>query len=297
MNKEYREFLLSKAPIASSGGFDPPSSPHESLKPHQVDIATWAIKQGQAAIFASFGLGKTRIQLQIAKWLHEFTGGRVLIVAPLGVRQEFTRNDGPAMGMRIVYCRTNAEVEAADTPFVITNYERIRDGNIDPSQFDGSLLDEASCLRSYGTLTTQRFVELFAGCPYRFLATATPCPNDYIELINYSHYLGVMDRGQALTRWFQRDSKEAGNLQLYPHEEERFWLWVATWGVFVSKPSDLGHDDTGYSLPEMSVNWHVADVDYKRASSEMDSRGQRRLIPKTSGGVQEVAKERRETLV
>ncbi len=294
---EYESFLKSKAPIAVAGGFDPPSPPHRSLKPHQIDICYWAIKQGQSAVFAAFGLGKSRIQLQLLKWVHEKTGKKVLIVAPLGVRQEFTRNDGPAMGIKIAYCRTDAEVAAADTPYIITNYERVRDGAIDVSRFGGASLDEASCLRSYGTLTTQTFCELFQSVPYRFLATATPCPNDYIEIINYAHFLGVMDRGQALTRWFQRDSKEAGNLQIYPHEEERFWLWVATWGVFVSSPADLGHDATGYDLPKMTVKWHVATVDFARAASEMDNRGQRRLIPKTSGGIQEVAKERRETLV
>jgi len=294
----YHAFLKTKAPIAVAGGFDPPSPHHESLKPHQVDSCYWAIRQGQAAIFKSFGLGKSRVQLQLLKWCHEHTGKPVLIVAPLGVRQEFTRNDGPAMGMVIKYCRNDAEVAEAikETPYIITNYERVRDGNIDVSQFGAVSLDEASCLRSYGTKTTQTFVELFAPVPYRFLATATPCPNDYIELINYAHFLGVMDRGQAMTRWFQRDSKEAGNLQIYPHEEQRFWLWVATWGLFVSQPSDLGHDNEGYALPEMKVHWHVAIVDYARAQTEQDNRGQRRLIPKTSGGVQEVAKERRETV-
>ena len=293
---DYQAFLKSKAPIAKEGGFDPPSDHHKSLKPHQIDVVRWAAKQGQSAIFASFGLGKSRMQLQLLKWAHELTGKKVLLVAPLGVRQEFTRSDGPAMGMKVVYCRTDSEVAACESPYIITNYERIRDGNIDPQQFGACSLDEASCLRSYGTKTTQQFCEIFQGVEYRWLATATPCPNDYIELINYAHYLGVMDRGQAMTRWFMRDSKEAGNLQIYPHEETRFWLWVATWGMFLSAPSDLGHADEGYKLPSMSVHWHIANCDYARAHKEQDDRGQRRLIPKTSGGIQEVAKERRETI-
>jgi DNA modification methylase len=295
---DYQAFLTSKAPIAVAGGFDPPSRPHRSLKPHQIDIAVWMIRQGQAAAFASFGLGKTRIQLQVAKWIHQKTKQKVLIIAPLGVRQEFTRNDGPAMGMKVTYCRNNEEIQAAKTPFIITNYERVRDGQIDASQFGGVLLDEASCLRNYGTKTSQMFVEKFSATPYRFLATATPCPNDFIELINYADFLGVMDRGQSMTRWFQRDPNEAGNLQLYPHEEERFWLWVATWGLFVSRPSDLGHEDEGYALPKLNVHWHSVTVDYKRAAQEIDKRnGQRRLLPKTSGGIQEVAKERKHTIV
>jgi DNA modification methylase/Arc/MetJ family transcription regulator len=293
----YNDFLLSKAPVAVATGFEPPTKPHRSLKPHQVDIATWMIRQGQAAAFASFGLGKTRIQLQVAKWVRQKTGQKVLFIAPLGVRQEFTRNDGPAMGMKVEYCRNDAEIAKARTSFIITNYERVRDGQIDVSQFAAVLMDEASCLRNYGTKTSQMFVQLFADTPYKFLATATPCPNDFIELINYADFLGVMDRGQSMTRWFQRDSEEAGNLTLYPHEEERFWLWVATWGLFVSRPSDLGHDDEGYSLPRLNVHWHPITTSYKRAVEEVDKRnGQRRLIPKTSGGIQQVAKERKHTV-
>ena len=129
-------------------------------------------------------------------------------------------------------------------------------------------MDEASCLRNYGTKTSQEFSTIFKGVDYRFLATATPCPNDYIELVNYADFLGVCDRGQALTRWFARDSSEAGNLKLYPHEEERFWLWVASWGVFVRSPADLGHDDAGYALPPINVHWHDVTTDYKRAAKE-----------------------------
>ncbi|MFG0260992.1 MAG: SNF2-related protein, partial [Novipirellula sp. JB048] len=272
----YTDFLLSKAPVAVASGFEPPSKPHRSLKPHQVDISTWMIRQGQAATFASFGLGKTRIQLQVGKWIHQHTRGKVLIIAPLGVRQEFTRNDGPAMGMKVQYCRNDAEIAAANTPYVITNYERVRDGNIDVSVFAGVLMDEASCLRNYGTKTSQMFVRLFADTPFKFLATATPCPNDFIELINYADFLGIMDRGQSMTRWFQRDSEEAGNLQLYPHEEERFWLWVATWGQFFYRPTDHGQDQTGNALPKQNVQWHVVSTSYERASQEIHKRNRHR---------------------
>ena len=151
----YSEFLRSKIPMPSMDGFVPDTQCPEWFKPHQVDCCHWAIQKGRAALFESFGLGKTCQQLQLAKWVHEKTGGKFLIIAPLGVRQEFTRNDGPRMGMNVVYCRTDAEVAAADTPFIITNYERVRDGGINPRQFAGASLDEASCLRSYGTKTTQ----------------------------------------------------------------------------------------------------------------------------------------------
>jgi hypothetical protein len=130
---------------------------------------------------------------------------------------------------------------------------------------------------------------------YRFVATATPSPNEFIELINYADFLGVMDRGQAMTRFFQRDSKKAGNLQLYPHEEQRFWLWVASWAVFVNKPSDLGYDDTCYAMPEMLVHWHEVEGDQGKPGAFIDSYGQPLLFEKPGGGIKHVSKQRRKT--
>lgn len=292
---DYHEFLISKIPTIPQQGFTPETPCPEWFKPHQQDICQWAIEKGRSALFESFGLGKTVQQLQLGKWVHEHTGGKFLFVAPLGVRQEFTQNDGPRMGMQVVYCRTDAEVAACESPYVITNYERVRDGGIDPSQFAGASLDEASCLRSYGSLTTQTFVELFKNIPYRFVATATPSPNEFLELINYAHFLGVMDRGQALTRFFQRDSKKAGNLTLYPHMEEQFWLWVASWAVFVNRPSDLGYSDEGYDLPELQVHWHEVQADQGQPGEFRDSFGQALLFEKPGGGIKHVAKNRRKT--
>jgi hypothetical protein len=200
------------------------------------------------------------------------------------------------MGLKIQYCRTDAEVEAADTPYIITNYERVRDGGIDPSQFTGASLDEASCLRSYGSLTTQTFSEVFRCVEYRFVATATPSPNEFLEIINYADFLGVMDRGLAMTRFFQRDSKKAGNLQLYPHEEKNFWLWVASWAVFLNSPADLGYDATGYDLPPMQVEWHEVDAPTEAPGSMCDSWGQPLLFEKPNAGIQHVSKQRRRTL-
>jgi len=289
----YQEFLRSKMPVVESDGFEPKTDCQEWFKDR--DCVNWAIRKGRAALFESFGLGKTVQQLQLCKWIHEHTGGKVLIIAPLGVRQEFTRNDGPRMGMKVTYCRTDAEVDAADTPYIITNYERVRDGQINPKRFAGACLDEASCLRSYGTKTTQQFAMLFRDVPYRFVATATPSPNEFIELINYADFLGVMDRGQAMTRFFQRDSKKAGNLQLYPHEEQRFWLWVASWAVFVHKPSDLGYDDSGYAMPDLDVKWHEVEGEQGEVGSCVDSRGNAMLFEQTGAGIKHVAKQRRKT--
>lgn len=292
---DYIEFLKSKVPVTEGDGFEPQSKCMDWFNPHQVDVVEWAIRKGRAALFESFGLGKTVQQLQLAKWVHEHTGQKFLIVAPLGVHREF-RIDAGKMGLEIAYCRTTEEVNATCTSYVITNYERVRDGGIDVSQFGGVSLDEASVLRHFGTKTSQNFTRLFRNIPFRFVATATPSPNDFIELINYADFLGVMDRGQAMTRFFMRDSKEAGNLQLYPHEEYRFWLWVASWAVFVTRPSDLGYDDARYDLPEMRVHWHEVHAELPPAGTHTDKDGTPLLFERPQGGITKVAAKRRETL-
>ena len=162
------DFLKSKIPQAESMGFDPPCAAHDSLMPHQRDIAAWAVRGGRRAVFASFGLGKTRINLQVASWVTDFTGGRYLIVAPLGVRQEFTLADGPAMGVTVDFVRTSEAVRASGCRIFITNYESVRDGRIDLSLFVGAGLDESSVLRSYGSKTFQTFIEIFKQVKYRF---------------------------------------------------------------------------------------------------------------------------------
>lgn len=294
--ESYLAFLRAKIPQAEVCGFEPQSAPHPSLFPHQRDIATWAIRGGRRAVFANFGLGKTRIHLQIATWVTEQTGGRFLIIAPLGVRQEFTMSDGPAMGLHIEYVRTNAEVQAATARVLITNYERVRDGGIDLDQFEGVGLDEASVLRSFGSQNYQAALKWGRKVRYRFVFTATPSPNRYKELIHYSAFLGVMDSGDALTRFFQRDSEQAGNLTLYPHMESAFWAWMASWATFIQKPSDLGYSDEGYDLPKMEVHWHRVGVDHTRAWGKADSWGQHQLFMDDAQGLAGSAKVKRESI-
>lgn len=295
----YEEFIRAKLPVAEATGFEPLSEPHASLKPHQRDIARWMARGGRRACYASFGLGKTRIHLQVALWAVEHTGKKHLIVAPLGVRQEFTRSDGPAMQMEITYCRTDAEVAATNTPYIITNYERVRNGDItiNPDVFGSAGLDESSVLRSYGSDTFQTFRKIFKALPYRFVFTATPSPNRHKELIHYSDYLGILDSGDCLTRFFKRDPKKAGNLQLLPSMEERFWLWLCSWAVFIQSPADLGYDATGYDLPSLKVHWHRLPIDHKKAWQQFDSWGQAQLLADQSSGLPELAETKRETML
>jgi DNA modification methylase len=293
----YQDFLSRKVPRAESFGFKPKSEPSPSLKAHQVAIARWMTFGGRRACFAAFGLGKTRTHLQVAKWVTEETNKPHLIIAPLGVRQEFTKVEGPAMGLDIPYCRNDAEIKSAGAPIIITNYERVRDGAITiDDRFAGVGLDEASILRSFGSKTYQQFLSMFKAVKHRYVFTATPSPNKYKELIHYGGFLGVMDTGEALTRFFKRDSSQANNLTLYPHMEEQFWLWLSSWAVFMQKPSDLGYSDEGYDLPPMNVHWHCVPVDHKKAWKQLDSWGQSQLFLDQSSGLAEVAEVKRETM-
>lgn len=296
LKDDYIKFLMSKIPQAEVAGFEPPSPPHPSLFPHQVDICNWAIKGGRRAIFANFGLGKTRMHLQLATWVCEKTKGKFLIICPLGVRQEFTQSDGPSMGLDIHFCRTTAEAEAAPQNIIITNYESVRDGKMDPNIFQGVGMDEASVLRSYGSKTYQTFLPIFKRVPYRFVFTATPSPNRYKELIHYGGFLGVMDTGEALTRFFQRDSSQAGNLTLYPHMEKHFWLWLASWAAFIQRPSDLGYSDLGYDLPKIHVHWHRLEVDHTQAWKQVDGWGQHQMFMDNAVGLKESAETKRDSI-
>lgn len=293
----YLEFLQSKIDIAAEAGFDvDPKEVNDALKPHQRDAVIWAIKGGRRALFESFGLGKTAQQLEWCRIVTKKRGGRALIVLPLGVRQEFQLDATRLLGWKAAppYVRTDAEIDRTSAQILITNYERVRDGDIHPQQFTAVSLDEASCLRSYGSKTFQEFMKLFKRVPYKLVCTATPSPNRYKELIHYAGYLDVMDTGQALTRFFQRDSTKANNLTLYPHREHDFWLWVSSWALFITKPSDLGYDDSGYDLPQMEVRWHCVPVDNSTAGC--DKNGQVKMIRDAAFGLKDAAREKKDSI-
>lgn len=307
--ENYRSFLEAKMPAAPLAGL--PCTLDEvpthlldgrPVKDHQRHIVRWAVEGGRRAIFAAFGLGKSIMQLLILQIILRKVGFGALglIVAPLGVRMEFMK-DAALLGLTLHFVRTDAEIDAivaavdpADTHLFITNYESVREGKINIGRFTVASLDEASILRSYGSKTFQEFLPLFEAVPYRFVATATPSPNRYKELIHYAGFLGVMDTGQALTRFFQRNSEKANDLQLYPHKEDEFFLWLNSWGVFVQKPSDLGFSDEGYDLPPIEVRWHCVETDISDAGA--DTNGQGRLIRDNAVGVVEASREKRRTM-
>lgn len=294
--ESYLDFLKSKVIKAPVSGIEvSPEELNPRLKPHQRDAVLWALKGGRRALFEAFGLGKTVQQLEWCRVLTEKLGGKALIVCPLGVKQEFAEDAENLLGMPApVYVRNMEEAKEAAGNILITNYERVRDGDLDPRYFTATSLDEASVLRSFGSKTYQTFLDKFKGVKYKLVATATPAPNRYKELIHYGGYLEIMDTGQALTRFFQRDSTKANNLTLYPHKEKEFWLWLSTWALFIQKPSDLGYDDTGYDLPPLDVRYHMLRDD--NPVDEYDRDGQGKLIKDCAVGLSDAAKEKRESI-
>lgn len=292
----YNEFLKNKVVIAESYGFDVPiESLNNILFPHQRDIVHWAIKGGRRAIFANWGLGKSMMQIELANKCIEKTGKPFIIVGPLAVHNEF-RQDNESMGAKypITYITDSDTIENYEPQIFITNYERVRMGDIDASKFCGSSFDEASILRNLKTETTNYVISHFSKLQYRFVATATPTPNDLIEILNYAVFLGVISRGHALTRFFQRDSTKAGNLTLYPNKKKEFWQWVSTWAIFITKPSDLGYSDEGYILPDLKIVEHCIDV--VKQESYINSFGELVMFDEEVKGLEGTSKEKRESI-
>jgi DNA modification methylase len=308
VNTEYQQFLENKIKLSGENGITVKAKDvNPLLKPHQRDIVVWAVNGGRRAVFAAFGLGKTFIQLEILRLVISKTGGSGLIIIPLGVRQEFKR-DAEKLGIPVNFIRSDAE--RVFNGIYITNYESVREGKIDPQQFDAISLDEAGVLRGFGgTKTFREFMATIAGddrrdrsnplntegVKYRFVATATPSPNEYIELLAYAAMLGIMDVGQAKTRFFKRDSTKADHLTIHPHKEREFWLWVASWAIFLQKPSDLGYSDEGYELPPLDVRWHEIPTDHSKAGIDRHT-GQARMLANSALGVTEASREKRQSL-
>ena len=329
----YDEFLQRKVVVAEPAGFPcEPHEVNPLLKPHQVAMVCWAVRGGRRAIFAAFGLGKTLMQLEIVRLTRAKAGGMGLITLPLGVVQEFEQDaellrTGNAPGVtaeqraalalwhatdpsRAIFPKFIRRIEECTDPtgIYLTNYETVRDGKLDPRAFTVASLDEAACLRGFGgTKTFREFMGLFAGdyktmdarvrsagVLYRFVATATPSPNEFVELLAYAAFLGIMDVSQAKTRFFKRDSTKADQLTIHPHKEREFWLWCASWGLFVQKPSDLGYSDEGYELPPLDVRWHEIPADHTEAGENYA--GQGLMFKEEAVGIIEAAREKRESL-
>lgn len=250
----YESFIKRKASEDVVSGFDP-----QDLGSHLFDfqaaIVEWACKRGRAAIFADTGLGKTAMQTEWARQVTEHTGGMVLIAAPLCVAQQ-TVEEASKFGIRIQYCRKPEDIHQ-NTRIVITNYEML--DKFDPADFVGIVLDESSILKSHTSKTRALIIEMFQRTPYRLSCTATPSPNDHMELGNQAEFLGVMTAVEMLAMFFVHDGGDTSQWRLKGHGKTRFWEWMATWSICIRNPADLGFDGSAYILPGLQMHEHIVE--------------------------------------
>ena len=243
----YQEFLKSKQLKVKDSGFDiERSALNPMLFEYQKDIVQWSLKKGKSAVFSDCGTGKTIMQLEFAKKVHEFTSGTVLIVAPLNVVKQTANTEAEKFGYKVKACRNQNDIEPGIN---ITNYEMLE--HFDASKFTGVILDESSILKSFTGKYKEMIIDKFYETEYKLACTATPSPNDYMELGNHCEFLGVMNRTDMLAEYFIHDGGDTAKWRLKGHAEKEYWKWVATWAVCVRKPSDLGYEDCGYELPKL----------------------------------------------
>lgn len=256
----YSQFVNRKlASVMPAGLADVPAMDGFGLMPHQRDLVQWALRRGRCAIFADTGLGKTRMQLAWANEVHNATGRDVLILSPLAVAAQ-TVSEGESVGIAVTHCR---EPEDVRTGINITNYDRLH--KFDADAFGAVVLDESSCIKHHDTKTLSQLLAAFAGTPFKLCATATPAPNDWTELGTHAEFLGICSRQEMLAEYFVHDGGETQVWRLKGHAREQFWRWVSSWGAMVRKPSDLGHDDTAYNLPPLSVTEHMVETEASTA--------------------------------
>jgi superfamily II DNA or RNA helicase len=251
----YGEFLASKRKYAEPSGFDVPANalrPH--LFPFQRDVTAWALRRGRAAIFAGTGMGKTAMQLEWADYVSRTTAQPVLILAPLAVASQ-TVHEGEKFKIAVNLCREASDVRGGVN---ITNYERFE--RFDAEQFAGVVLDESSILKSHDGKTRTALIDAFSRARYRLACTATPAPNDVMELANHAEFLGVSSRNEMLATYFVHDGGETQKWRLKGHAEEPFWEWLASWSVMFRSPADLGYDDADYRLPALQMHQHIIDA-------------------------------------
>lgn len=269
--QEYDFFIGNKRATMPPSGFSVDRETlHESLFDFQKDIVRWALRRGRAAVFAGTGLGKTRIQIEWAMKIHQLTDGDVLLLAPLAVAAQTIR-EGAVLGYDITMCRSQDDVRPG---LNIANYEMLH--HFEPMLFDGVVLDESSILKSFTGKIRTDLIESFAFTPYRLACTATPAPNDYMEIGNHAEFLGVMGRSEMLSMYFVHDGGETQKWRLKGHAEDTFWGWVAKWGVVLEKPSDLGYPDDGYILPPLTIIDHVIDAEGELAKTLSERQKARR---------------------
>jgi hypothetical protein len=256
---EYEEFLARKAIFDAPTGFQDVGELPSVMFPFQRDITAWALRRGRAAIFAGTGLGKSLMELAWADAVHRETGRDILHLAPLAVTSQMMR-EAQKFGIVARQVRTQADCGPGTN---IVNFQKL--DHFDLSRFGGVILDESSILKSTDGHYRTRLIAECARIPFRLAATATPAPNDFMELGNHAEFLGVMSYTDMLATFFTHDGGDTQKWRLKGHAENDFWKWMASWSVMLRTPSDLGYADDGYNLPPLNVHYHTVAVDFDAA--------------------------------
>lgn len=243
----YHEFIKNKAIVYKPSGFDC-TERNENLFGWQNDVVRWALRKGKCAIFSDCGTGKTRMLLQWANMVHKHENRAVLILAPLAVAQQ-TKAEGVLCGIDVKVVRDQSECENG---LNITNYEMLQ--HFDASFFCGVVLDESSIIKHKDGKTRQMIQDMFEETAYKLCCTATPAPNDFMELGTHAQFLGVMKQTEMLATFFVHDGGETQNWRLKGHAEKKFFEWVAGWAACFKRPQDLGYEEEGYELPDLRIH-------------------------------------------
>jgi hypothetical protein len=281
----YHAFLERKRIVDPDTGIADPGELPDFLFPHQADIIRWSLRRGRAAVFAGTGLGKTIIELIWANRVSAHTGKPVLIIAPLAVSVQHIR-EAEKFGVPATLARSDTDL--AGPGIYVTNYQKL--DHFDLRFFGGVILDESSILKSHDGKTRGRLIKACQAIPFRLAATATPAPNDFMELGNHSEFLGVMSYTDMLATFFVHDGGNTQSWRLKGHAENEFWKWMASWAVMLRKPSDLGYPDEGYDLPPLIQHQHVVPVEY---APSLDTG---LLFPLEAHGLRERVAARRDTV-
>lgn len=258
----YEDFLKSKQYAYNSTGFEVSENElNSNMFDFQKAIVKWALKKGKCALFLDTGLGKTICQLEFANQVCNHENGKALILAPLAVSKQ-TKQEGEKFGINVNICRSQADVKDGIN---ITNYEML--SHFDVKEFCCAVLDESSILKSFSGKYKKLIIDTFENTKYKLSCTATPSPNNVLELLNQAEFLSVMKSNEALAIWFVADQNEAGAYRLKHHAEDDFWKWISSWAVLVKTPSELGFDDSGYVLPPLNEIDEIISVDMTSTDS------------------------------
>lgn len=280
----YEEFIAQKRITAPPVGIPDPPPLNPSLFGFQSAATRWALQRGRAALWEDCGLGKSWQALEWSRVIHEHTQGDVLILTPLAVARQFV-DEGNKMGVSVTHAREADDVRPGIN---VTNYERVH--KFDAGDFAGIVADESSILKDYTSATRNQLIEMFAQTPYRLACTATPAPNDHMELGNHAEFLGIMTRVEMLAMFFTHDGGDTSKWRLKGHAVKDFWRWVASWALSIRRPSDVGFDDAGFELPPLNMHEHVVSADLGLA------RKQGSLFVLEARGLEEQRMARRGTL-